>query len=149
MKRLKAFLIKFKVDDPYSGNMPPIDTAKVDTMHVRPPNVSNINLEKPVANSSDVINEIVDKNDMSLLSEIHTSSMKVDDDNQEREKEAFQRISRIARRDFVGFLMNTDIDAEINEKSSWLKNYTSSFVSALDDILMLHQQKDINSMDCY
>lgn len=148
--RLKTFLVKYKINEPFPVMLSPKDSATLDTTYVRPPNYENYNCEKTKNDSTNVIDDIVSKNDTSLLSAIYENSMNMDDEqNNECEKETLKTIANVTRQDFLKVILEMDIDAYIEEKSSWLTTYTNSFESVLDDILTLYQQNDVNSMDCY
>lgn len=148
--RLKTFLVKYKINEPFPVVVSPKDSAILDTTYVRPVNLDNCDTEKTKNDSSNVIDDIVSKNDTSLLSAIYENSMKMDDEqNDEGEKQTLNSIANVTRQDFLKVILETDIDAYIEEKNSWLTTYTNSFDSVLDDILTLYQQKDVNSMDCY
>jgi len=100
--------------------------------------------------ASHVIEEIVDANDANLLATIYNNSMNMGDEkSEEDEKKTLRYISSVTREEFLRSIFNYDIDAYIEEKNRWLKTYTSSFESILEDILTTYKQKDINSMDCY
>lgn len=142
--------MKYKINEPFPVVVSPKDSAILDTTYVRPVNLDNCDTEKTKNDSSNVIDDIVSKNDTSLLSAIYENSMKMDDEqNDEGEKQTLNSIANVTRQDFLKVILETDIDAYIEEKNSWLTTYTNSFDSVLDDILTLYQQKDVNSMDCY
>lgn len=145
--KLKSCLLKYKLDEP----LPPTENnATIDTVYVKEvPLVSSTSDEK-TQNASHIIEEIVDANDANLLANIYKSSMNMNGERtKEDEKKALGYISSVTRQDFLRAIFNCDIDAYIEEKNRWLKTYTSSFESILDDILTMYKQKDVNSMDCY
>lgn len=102
-----------------------------------------------MSNSNNVIEEIVDANDANLLASIYKHSMKMDEETQKEEEKTFKFISCVTRETFLQTIFNSDIDAYIEEKSRWLTTYTTSFDSILDDILTMHKQGNVNSLDCY
>lgn len=130
----------------------PKDSAIIDTSYIKyeqPNNVMSPNCKEVFSNSSNVIEEIVDANDANLLASIYKNSMKMDGEMQSTEEKTFQFISCVTRQSFLQTIFNTNIDAIIEEKTRWLTTYTTSFESILDDILTMHKQGDVNSMDCY
>lgn len=150
ISRLKTFLVKYKINEPFPVVQLPKDSATLDTTYVRPANFENCNSGETKTNSSNVIDDIVSKNDTNLLSAIYENSMKMDDEqNNEDENETLKTIANVTRQDFLNVILEKDIDAYIEEKSSWLTTYTNSFESVLDDILTLYEHNDVNSMDCY
>ncbi|XP_051174019.1 uncharacterized protein LOC127289847 [Leptopilina boulardi] len=150
ISRLKTFLVKYKINEPFPVVQLPKDSATLDTTYVRPANFENCNSGETKTNSSNVIDDIVSKNDTNLLSAIYENSMKMDDEqNNEDENETLKTIANVTRQDFLNVILEKDINAYIEEKSSWLTTYTNSFESVLDDILTLYEHNDVNSMDCY
>ncbi|XP_012230431.1 uncharacterized protein [Linepithema humile] len=145
--KLKSCLLKYKLDEPL---LPTENNATIDTVYVKEvPLVSSTSAEE-TRNVSHIIEEIVDANDANLLASIYKSSMNMDGERtKEKEKKTLGYISSVTRQDFLHAIFNCDIDAYIEEKNRWLKTYTSSFESILDDILTMYKQKDVNSMDCY
>jgi len=129
--------------------------ATIDTVYVKETSpVSSSIYDKKSRNASHVIEEIVDANDANLLATIYKNSMNMDaeipiEEEEKEEKKTLRYISSVTRQDFLHAIFNCDIDAYIEEKNRWLKTYTSSFESILDDILTMHKQNDVNSMDCY
>lgn len=148
INKLKSCLLKYKLDEPSS---PAENNATIDTVYVKetPPEPS-FPSDKEMRNASHVIEEIVDANDTNLLAAIYKSSMNMDGEvTKEEERKMLHYIATVTRQDFLRAIFNCDINAYIEEKNRWLKTYTSSFESILDDILTMYKQKDINSMDCY
>lgn len=129
--------------------------ATIDTVYVKETSpVSSSIYDKESRNASHVIEEIVDANDANLLATIYKNSMNMDaemttEEEEKEEKKTLRYISSVTRQDFLHAIFNCDIDAYIEEKNRWLKTYTSSFESILDDILTMSKQNDVNSMDCY
>ncbi|EFN61120.1 HEAT repeat-containing protein C7orf27 [Camponotus floridanus] len=146
--KLKSCLLKYKLDEPSS---PVKNSATIDTVYIKETSpVPSPPSDKEMRNSSHVIEEIVDENDTNLLAAIYKSSMNMDGEmTKEEEKKMLDYISSVTRQDFLRAIFNCDINAYIEEKNRWLKTYTSSFESILDDILTMYKQKNINSMDCY
>lgn len=146
--KLKSCLLKYKLDEPLS---PVENSATIDTVYIKETSpVPTSGSDKETKNVSHIIDEIVDANDTSLLAAIYKSSMNMDGEmTKEEEKKMLDYISSVTRQDFLRAIFNCDINAYIEEKNRWLKTYTSSFESILDDILTLYKQKNINSMDCY
>lgn len=125
----------------------------IDTVKEASPISSSICNEK-TRNALHVIEEIVDANDANLLATIYKNSMNMDiemmtEEEEKEEKKTLCYISSVTRQNFLHAIFNCDIDAYIEEKNRWLKTYTSSFESILDDILTIYKQNDVNSMDCY
>lgn len=150
--KLKTCLLKYKLDEPLS---PVENNSTIDTVYIKetPPIPSSICGEK-TRNASHVIEEIVDTNDANLLATIYKNSMNMDtemtiEEEEKDEKKTLRYISSVTRQDFLHSIFNCDIDTYIEEKNRWLKTYTSSFESILDDILTMYKQNDVNSMDCY
>lgn len=150
--KLKTCLLKYKLDEP---STPVPHNATIDTVYIKePPAISSSNCVEKTRDASNVIEEIVDANDANLLATIYKNSMNMDaemtiDEEEKEEKKTLRYISSVTRQDFLHAIFNCDIDAYIEEKNRWLKTYTSSFESILDDILTMYQQNDVNSMDCY
>lgn len=146
--KLKSCLLKYKLDEPSS---PVKNSATIDTVYIKETSpVPSPPSDKEMRNSSHVIEEIVDENDTNLLAAIYKSSMNMNGEvTKEEEKKMLDYISSVTRQDFLRAIFNCDINAYIEEKNRWLKTYTSSFESILDDILTMYKQKNINSMDCY
>lgn len=149
ISKLKSCLLKYKLDEP----MPPVEnTATIDTVYVRDPSPvpSSSTTAEETQKASHVIDEIVDANDANLLATIYDSSMKMSGENEkENERKTLRYISSVTREEFLATIFNCDIDAYIEERNHWLKTYTSSFESILEDILTTYKQKEVNSMDCY
>lgn len=152
--KLKTCLLKYKLNEPPS---PVENHASIDTVYVKETSsvLSSI-CDKKTRNASYVIDEIVDTNDANLLATIYKNSMNMDtemtieeEEEEKEEKKTLRYISSVTRQDFLHAIFNCDIDAYIEEKNRWLKTYTSSFESILDDILTMYKQNDVNSMDCY
>ncbi|KYN37921.1 BRCA1-associated protein required for ATM activation protein 1 [Trachymyrmex septentrionalis] len=152
ISKLKTCLLKYKLDEPPS---PVENHATIDTVYVKETSpVSSSIYDKKSRNASHIIEEIVDANDANLLATICKNSMNMDaempiEEEEKEEKKTLRYISSVTRQDFLHAIFNCDIDAYIEEKNRWLKTYTSSFESILDDILTMHKQNDVNSMDCY
>ncbi|EZA54607.1 hypothetical protein DMN91_006727 [Ooceraea biroi] len=146
--KLKTCLLKYKLDEPVS---PIENNATIDTVYVKEPSfVSSSAAREETRNASHVIEEIVDANDANLLATIYNSSMNMDSGrSKEDEKKTLRYISSVTRQEFLHAIFDCDIEAYIEEKNRWLKTYTSSFESILEDILIMYKQKDVNSMDCY
>lgn len=150
MNKLKEFLVKYKINEPFPKVVSPKDSAIIDTMYVRPPNLVSTNSGNTSTNSSNVIEDIVSNNDTNLLSAIYENSMRMDDtEDTEKVKETLKNVSSVTRQEFLKVVLEMDINAYIEERNNWLTTYTNSFESVLDDILMLYQREDVNSMDCY
>lgn len=151
ISKLKTCLLKYKLDEPLS---PVENNATIDTVYVKEtsPVPSSICDEK-TQNASHVIEEIVDANDANLLATIYNNSMNMNTEmtieEEKEEKKTLRYISSVTRQNFLHAIFNYDIDAYIEEKNRWLKTYTNSFESILDDILTMYKQNDVNSMDCY
>lgn len=151
--KLKTCLLKYKLNEPLS---PVENHASIDTFYVKETPSAPSSTDKKTRNASYVIDEIVDTNDANLLATIYKNSMNMDtemtieeEEGEKEEKKTLRYISSVTRQDFLHAIFNCDIDAYIEEKNRWLKTYTSSFESILDDILTTYQQNDVNSMDCY
>lgn len=147
ISKLKSCLLKYKLDEP---SLPAENSATIDTVYIKETPLLLSPSDKESRNASHVIEEIVDSNDTNLLAAIYKSSMNMNGEVvKEEEKKMLDYISSVTRQDFLRAIFNCDINAYIEEKNRWLKTYTSSFESILDDILTMYKQKDINSMDCY
>ncbi|XP_066588058.1 uncharacterized protein [Prorops nasuta] len=150
LSKFKNFLLKYKLDEPLPEVPLPKDSATMDSAYVRAePNVLRSKSSAVTNNSCNVIEEIVDVNDANLLASIYQNSLKVEGDTERPEKKTIEHIPCVSKEDFLRILFNTDLDAFIEAKNKWLKTYTTSFSSILEDILTMHREKDINSMDCY
>ncbi|XP_014471739.1 PREDICTED: uncharacterized protein LOC106742896 [Dinoponera quadriceps] len=161
--KLKSCLLKYKLDEPSPAETLPENSAIYDTAYVKvTPSISSL-VSEDTSNASHIIDEIVDANDANLLAMIYKSSLnmdgeattmgeKKDGENEERErkkKKMLRYIPSVTRQDFLRAIFNSDIEAYVEERNRWLKTYTNSFESVLDDILMMYKKKDVNSMDCY
>ncbi|XP_076292857.1 integrator complex assembly factor Brat1 [Lasioglossum baleicum] len=154
INKLKAFLLKYKLNEPLPELLPPKDCAILDSSYVKQEaiEVENTDSEKRFHNSTDVIEEIVDENDANLLASIYNNSMKMDENQEPQSTEVertFQFISCVSRQSFLQTIFNSNIETIVEEKQRWLTTYTTSFESILDDILTMYKQGDVNSMDCY
>ena len=151
INKLKTFLLKYKLNEPLPALPLPKDSATFDTSYVKyesPTNDASSNCEM-LNNSNNVIEEILDVNDASLLASIYNNSTNVDSRPQKSEKKTFQYISCVTRQIFLQKIFDMNINAYIEEKDRWLATYTTSFDSVLDDILTTYKKEDVNSMDCY
>lgn len=154
--KLKTCLLKYKLDEPLSSvENNDYKNATIDSVYVKEtsPVSSSIYSEK-TRNASHIIEEIVDSDDANLLATIYKNSMNMDaemtiEEEERGETKTLRYISSVTRQDFLHAIFNCDIDAYIEEKNRWLKTYTSSFESILDDIVTMYKQNDVNSMDCY
>jgi len=152
ISKLKTCLLKYKLDEPSS---PIENNATIDNVYIKETSpISSSTYNEKTQDALHVIEEIVDANDANLLATIYKNSMNMDtemsiDEEEKEEKKTFRYISSVTRQDFLHAIFNCDIDAYIEEKNRWLKTYTSSFESILDDILTTYKKNDVNSMDCY
>lgn len=147
IKKLKTFLLKYKLNDPLSEVILPKDSAIIDSSYVkRVPDIPIVDSKEKPGVSYCIIDEIVNANDTKLLANVYSCSQMKDNESTEKKLEY---ISCVTKQDFLNFIFNCDTDAYIEEKNRWLKGYTNSFESVLDDILTMHKQGDVNSMDCY
>ncbi|KAK2575840.1 hypothetical protein KPH14_007215 [Odynerus spinipes] len=149
IKKLKTFLLKYKLNDPLSEAPLPKDSAILDSTYVKQhvPNAPTAESEKKLSDSHCIIDEIVRTNDSNLLANVYSNSQA--SDHESTEKKTLEHISCITKQDFLNFIFYSDIDTYIEEKDRWLKGYTSNFDSVVDDILTMHKQDGVNSMDCY
>jgi len=146
--KLKSCLLRYKLNEP----VPSMESnATIDTVYVKEPSPVSWSITgEETQSASHVIEEIVDANDANLLATIYNNSMNMGSErSKEDEKKTLRYISSVTREEFLCSIFNYDIDAYIEEKNHWLKTYTSSFESILEDILTMYKQKDVNSMDCY
>ncbi|XP_048267982.1 uncharacterized protein LOC100651582 isoform X2 [Bombus terrestris] len=151
INKLKAFLLKYKLNEPLPALPLPKDSATLDTSYVKyepPDNVASSNCDT-LSNSNNVIEEILDVNDANLLASIYKHSIEADSKTQKSEEKTFQDIPCVTRQVFLQTIFDMDITAYIEEKERWLTTYSTSFDSALDDILTMYKKGDVNSMDCY
>lgn len=153
---LKSCLLKYKLDEPSSAEGPVSSNSAIyDTSYIKGTSPVSSFVSVKTKKASYVIDEIVDATDANLLTTIYKSSMNMDgkvtqeEDEEERKKRTLRYIPSVSRQDFLRTIFNTDIDAYIEERNRWLKTYTNSFESILDDILTMYKKKDVNSMDCY
>ncbi|XP_076748688.1 integrator complex assembly factor Brat1 [Xylocopa sonorina] len=149
--KLKTFLLKYKLNEPLPILPLPKDSATLDTSYVKYESADSVESSncQVINKSSNVIEEIVDADDANLLASIYKNSMKMDSGVQKSEEKTFQCISCVTRQAFLQTILNSDINAYIEERSRWLTTYTTSFESVLDDILTMYKQGNMNSMDCY
>ncbi|XP_043280572.1 uncharacterized protein [Venturia canescens] len=148
--RLKKFLLKYKINEPQAPYPAAKDSATLDSVYVKESaNFSEAESSKIREDSSSVIDEIVDANDASLLVSLYKNSMKMEGDDADMHKETLKCISRITKDEFLRSILTNDIEAYIEERKRWLKTYTCSFESILEDIITAHESTNVNSMDCY
>lgn len=126
------------------------DTPTLDTSYKKRPVMNSHNATNALKTSDNVIENIVVETDANLLASIYRDSMKMDGDETERTgKEMLEYLGKIDREEFLRTILGFDLEKYIQERSHWLQNYTTSFDSVLEDILLVSDKKDINSMDCY
>ncbi|XP_035721549.1 uncharacterized protein LOC118441356 isoform X4 [Vespa mandarinia] len=148
INKLKIFLLKYKFNDTLFEVSLPKNSAGIDNSYIKHvQDTTAVQSKKEPSNSHNIIDEIVNTNDAMLLATVYNNSQEKDYEN--TEKKMLKYISHITKQDFLDVIFNSDIDAYIEEKSRWLKGYTNSFESILDDILTMYKQGDVNSMDCY
>ncbi|XP_057318159.1 uncharacterized protein LOC130663104 [Microplitis mediator] len=152
INELKRLLLKYKLNQPTPNNNSSYSNScnsKSNTPCSTKPSAS-----EPETNSTDkdlsrIIDDIIDSNDSSLLATMYKNSLKMNDECEMTKRQALDRISKVTREQFLSHILNSDIDAYIAERRNWLKTYTVSFDSILDDILTVYAQNDTISMDCY
>lgn len=154
ISKLKTCLLKYKLDVPLSAESLMNSTSTYDTAYVKEiPSIVPTSVGTTQNTVSHVIDEIVNSNDANLLATIYKNSMNMDgeatNEKEEEEEKALHYIPPVTRQDFLNEIFNTNIDVYIEEKNRWLKTYTSSFESILDDILTTYERQNVNSMDCY
>ncbi|KAJ8664809.1 hypothetical protein QAD02_006471 [Eretmocerus hayati] len=154
IRELRRVLLDYKVNEPMPEPRSPGDSAIMDCSYVRRnpnPTTSDEAMEDPPSNSSnEVIERIVDESDANLLASIYRESMKMHGDDAERSRrEVLDYVATVTRSDFLVQMLNFDLDAYVQQRSDWLKNYTCSFDSVLEDIILVSQKSDVNCMDCY
>uniref|UniRef100_A0A6V7KX89 Uncharacterized protein n=1 Tax=Bracon brevicornis TaxID=1563983 RepID=A0A6V7KX89_9HYME len=148
IKKLKTFIVKYKLDEsPPRVHKLPKDYPTIDSCYKRPPPVNTS--PEATDKSSGVIDQIIDENDANLLASIYENSLKMDSDSATTKHITIEKLSQVTRRQFLTTISNLDVDAYIEERSRWLKDYTVCFDSVLEDILTVYEQKDANTMDCY
>ncbi|KAI4492015.1 hypothetical protein M0802_010140 [Mischocyttarus mexicanus] len=150
INKLKTLLLKYKLNDSLLEVSLPKDSAVIDNSYVKhvEQDESSVELEKEPCNSHNVIDDIVNTNDAKLLANVYNNNSQ-ENNGENTENKMLKYISRVTKQDFLDVVFNSNIDTYIEEKSQWLKGYTNSFESILDDILMMHNRGDVNSMDCY
>lgn len=171
---LRRILLDYKLNEPVPELPSPKDSAILDTNYVKrspqlPPNStsspSSASSSSPSSSSTSssspcsrpdrqpsgsVIEEILEANDANLLASIYRDSMKMDGDEAERTgREMLDYTQKVGREQFLRAIMNYDLEGYIKGRSDWLVNHTSSFDSVMEDILMVGDRKDVNTMDCY
>ncbi|XP_032688076.1 uncharacterized protein LOC116852135 [Odontomachus brunneus] len=157
--KLKSCLLKYKLDEPSPAEPFPENSATYDTTYVKVTQSMSSPISGKTQNSSShIIDEIVNANDANLLAMIYKSSLNMDGEttttkkeekDEEEKKKILRYIPFVKRQDFLRAIFNSDIENYIEERNRWLKTYTNSFESILDDILTMYKKKDVNSMDCY
>lgn len=160
--KLKSCLLKYKLDEPSPAEPLPENSAIYDTTYVKMTPSISLPVSEETRNFKDIIDEIVDANDTNLLAMIYESSLNMDSEamttkekeedegeKEEKKKKILRHIPSVTRQDFLRAIFTSDIEAYIKERNHWLKMYTNSFESILDDILTMYKKKDVNSMDCY
>ncbi|XP_012283609.1 uncharacterized protein LOC105701446 [Orussus abietinus] len=150
VNKLKWFLLKYKINEPLPTLPLPKDSATMDTPYIKQTtNITSQGYLHPPEHSYSVINEIVDATDANLLASMYKTSMKMDSPVDKSDQETLRLVSEVTREKFLRATLDADIDAYIQERSRWLKTYTDSFDSILDDIVTTYQNKGVNTMDCY
>lgn len=156
ISKLKSCLLKYKLDEPLPAEPLPENSAIYDTAYIKMTPSMSSPVSEETQNASHVIDEIVDANDANLLAMIYKSTLSMDgeattaaDEEEEKKKKMLRCIPSVTRQDFLRAIFSSNIEAYIEERNRWLKTYTNSFESILDDILTMYKKKDVNSMDCY
>lgn len=145
----RKILLNYKINEPTPEPPAPKDSAIIDTNYVRKPSLDNLSDKEKPKDVLNVIEEIVDANDEKLLASIYRESLRMDGDDTERSrKDSFELVGKVQRQEFLRETLNFDLDHYIKERTDWLQNYTTSFDSVLDDIIMF-VTSDVNTMDCY
>lgn len=93
--------------------------------------------------SEDVLDEIVNANDLNLLSNVYSPEGSDSGISGGLEMRPIQNITPEAFAEYV----RNDLDAIVSERIKWLKNI-DNLNSLLDDMLKSYED-DMNSMDCY
>ncbi|XP_014212634.1 uncharacterized protein LOC106642381 [Copidosoma floridanum] len=150
---LRNILLKYMIDEPEQKSTPLKDIPTIDSSYkVCPQNTAQSSPSVENVNDA-VIEAIVDASDANLLAAIYNETMKMDESIENSEtingKETLEYIKSITRPEFLNAILKFNLDEYIKERSEWLQNYTVSFNSVLDDILVISNQKEINTMDCY
>lgn len=126
------------------------DTPTIDTSYKKRPEIDSNNTTNTLKTSDNIIENIVDETDANLLASIYRDSMKMDGDEIERSgKEILEYVGKIDREEFLRTILGFDLEKYIRERTEWLQNYTTSFDSVLEDIILVNDKKDVNVMDCY
>lgn len=150
INKCKTFLLRYKLIEPKPGASSSKDRSTLDSLYNKNTlSTAKCRTTEIFQDSSGVIDEIVNTTDMNLLSSIYKNSMKMECEYEKTDQEKLQFVSCVTREDFLHTIFNSDIDGFIEERSRWLRTYTNSIDSVLEDILSLHQRKDANTMDCY
>lgn len=144
----KKILTKYKVNEPQADVPLPKDSATIDSVYVKQNQPKQQKLwDATLTKSEDVIEDIVVDNDTNLLNSIYINTIRGSNDAT-KSKESFDHIQCVTKDSFLQTIFNYDFNAYIKEKDSWLKNYTNSFESILEDILTVYHS-EVNLMDCY
>ncbi|OXU24734.1 hypothetical protein TSAR_013123 [Trichomalopsis sarcophagae] len=148
---LRRVLLQYKIDEPEPASPSPKDSAIFDTNYKKRPPPSDLDTESPGNKAAvNIIDEIANADDTNLLASIYRETMKMDGEEMEKtSKEMLEYVGSIKRQTFLASILKFDLDTYLKQRSDWLQNYTSSFDSVLDDILIVSENKDINQMDCY
>lgn len=140
----------YKINEPLPEQPLAKDTPTIDTSYKKRPVINSNNASNALKTSDNIIENIVDETDANLLASIYRDSMKMDGDKTERTgKEVLEYVGKIDREEFLRTILGFDLENFVQERTIWLQNYTTSFDSVLEDILLVHEKKDVNSMDCY
>lgn len=155
IKKLKDIFVMYKVSE---------TAAEIDEVNLSDlPSTPKLNAESSLSNhnaavpseanqppkATDIIDSIVDADDMNLLASVYKHTMNMNADSEPTDSEKLKYISNVKKNQFLRSVLGCDIDAYIEEKNRWLKTYTNSFGSVIDDILVAHERNNINEMDCY
>ncbi|XP_046751151.1 uncharacterized protein LOC124414218 [Diprion similis] len=159
VKKLQEIFVKYKItascstedDVPRNGNKKKINFQVFPEAE----NQTRVNTQSETgefdgqsAIPKEIIDLIVNADDMSLLGSVYKrSNISVNEESSECEK--LQYISKVRTDEFLHSVLSFDVDAYIEEKNRWLKTYTNSFSSVVEDIIVAHERHNVNDMDCY
>ncbi|XP_048507941.1 uncharacterized protein LOC105691973 [Athalia rosae] len=151
LRKLKEIFVKYKLDDSSCDDQ--IINEMIPSAEDRSV-VSNHNETLASQNDNpmiaDIIDSIADADDMNLLASVYKNTMNVSENAKTPTgADKLVYISTVQKSQFLRSVFSCDIDAYMEEKNRWLKTYTNSLGSVVDDILVAHDKNNVNEMDCY
>ncbi|KAL7307989.1 hypothetical protein TKK_0000077 [Trichogramma kaykai] len=142
---LRTILTRYKIDAPIETKPEEIIPI-IEKLEVK----SNTRKGLDEREMDAVIDDIILTSDTNLLPTLSSQPEEQDiAEIEKNNKKVLAELALVDRKKFLQEIMPFDFDSYIKKKSEWLKTYTSSFNSVLEDIITLSDNDDMNVMDCY